>query len=187
MRIPWNEYFMLLAKLVSLRSTCLRRQVGAVIVKDRRVLATGYNGQLPGRWHCDDNVRCWEKCPTKECIDLGVCPFDWPVEPECLKTVKGDARYCRAVHAEANAILQAAKLGIPLGGATIYCTLKPCPDCIKSIASAGIKRVVYGSDYYHDSPELWNFWKTESGLEFEELRISDMALDFVRKVLTNKE
>lgn len=165
MRIPWDDYFMLIAKLVSTRSTCLKRRVGAVIVRDKRILATGYNGQLPGEHHCN------EPDPSSG------------APPMCEKEIQGDRRYCRAVHAEANAILQAAKQGISLEGADLYCTLKPCPDCIKLIASVGIETVYYETDYYHDDPELWQFWKIESGLEFVELKVSDEALALAQEVL----
>ena len=137
MRIPWDEYFMLIAKLVSTRSTCLKRRVGAVIVKDKRILATGYNGQLSGLEHCDD-------------------------AGECFKDFHENPAFCRAVHAEANAILQSAKQGISLKGADLYCTLKPCADCLKMIASVGIRRVLYEMPYYIEEPELDRFWHQEA-------------------------
>lgn len=168
-RILQDEYFMLIAKLVSLRSTCLKRRVGAVIVKDKRILTTGYNGQLPGQTNCR-KVTFYKKTPTS--FKIG-----------CSKEIYGDYRYCRAVHAEANAILQAAKMGISLNGAVLYCTLKPCPECIKMITSVGIKRVYYELDYYHNDPDLWQFWEDESGLEFVELKVSEEALALAKSVL----
>ena len=188
MRIPWDDYFMLIAKLVSTRSTCLKRRVGAVIVKDKRILATGYNGQLPEVPHCGEHP-C-DKCPSDYiCSDYDLqyisCAFhvfgDRPIP--CWKEQKGNRRYCRAIHAEANAILQAAKMGISLKGTVLYCTLKPCSDCIKMIASVGIKRVYYELDYYHDDPDLWRFWEAESGLEFVELKVSDEALALAQEAL----
>lgn len=170
MRIPWDEYFMLIAKLVSIRSTCLKRRVGAVIVRDKRILTTGYNGQLPRQRHCGD-VLFYRKTPTS-------------FKANCSKEIYNDRCYCRAVHAEANAILQAAKMGISLEGAVLYCTLKPCPDCIKLIGSVGIKRVYYEMDYYHDDPDLWRFWRSEAkDVEFVELKISEKALALAKSVL----
>jgi len=191
MRIPWDEYFMMIARLVSTRSTCLRRQVGAVIVRGKRILATGYNGQLPGLWHCSEETQCYYGCPTRECEESRACPYV-PAYREkfrkvgCCKQVKGDARYCRAVHAEANAICQAAAMGIPLNGAVIYSTTKPCPECIKLIASVGIKRVYYEEDYYQDDPELWRFWASEAGktgIDFVRLVVTPEALKLARAVL----
>jgi len=188
MRIPWDEYFMLIAKLVSTRSTCLKRRVGAVIVRDKRILATGYNGQLPGQVHCGEHP-C-DRCKFEyECSHHNVRPVPCDLDRfgnkpvKCWKDAKNDRRFCRAVHAEANAILQAAKMGISLEGAELYCTLKPCPDCIKLIAQVGIERVYYELDYYHDDPDLWRFWEAESGLEFIELKVSDEALAMAKSVL----
>ena len=160
MRISWEEYFMLIAKLVSTRSTCLKRQVGAVIVRDKRILTTGYNGQLPGQRHCKE-----------------------PGFVRCNKDFWDDHRFCRAIHAEANAIIQAAKMGISLEGAELYTTLKPCPDCIKLIASVGINTVYYEMDYYYDNPDLWRFWKVESDLKFVKLKVSDKALNLAKSAL----
>lgn len=125
-RPTWDEYFMLLAKLASTRSTCLAFPVGAVIVKDRRVLATGYNGAPPGSVHCTTQGYCYEGLST--CIDSSSLPS-------------------RSVHAEANAIAQAARHGISTQGASIYVTLEPCIACLKLIISAGIKEVYYETDF----------------------------------------
>ena len=121
-----DEYFMEIAKVVAKRSTCLRQKVGAVIVKDKRILATGYNGAPSGLPHCDE-VGCMRQklgVPSGERQEL-----------------------CRGVHAEQNAIIQAAKFGISVDGATLYSTHCPCIVCAKIIINAGIKRVVYGRDY----------------------------------------
>lgn len=125
-RPTWDEYFMLMAKLASTRSTCLAFPVGAVIVKDRQVLATGYNGSPSGSAHCTTQGFCYE--------GLSSC--------DASKTLPS-----RAVHAEANAIAQAARHGIATQGATIYVTLEPCIACLKLIISAGIKEVFYETNF----------------------------------------
>ncbi|AFZ54356.1 dCMP deaminase family protein [Cyanobacterium aponinum UTEX 3222] len=125
-RPTWDEYFMLMAKLASTRSTCLAFPVGAVIVKDRQVLATGYNGSPSGSAHCTAQGYCYE--------GLSSC--------DASKTLPS-----RAVHAEANAIAQAARHGIATQGATIYVTLEPCIACLKLIISAGIREVFYETNF----------------------------------------
>ena len=117
-RKNWDEYFMEIAKVVATRATCDRKHVGAVITRDRNILATGYNGSLPGQHHCDDVGHLME-----------------------------DGHCVRTNHAEANAICQAAKNGVRLEGATIYVTASPCWPCFKLIASTGIKRIVFGELY----------------------------------------
>lgn len=119
-RPSWDEYFTEMAKLVAKRSTCLRRKVGAVLVKDKRILATGYNGAPSGLAHC---------------IDIGCLR-------EKLNIPSGERHeLCRALHAEQNAILQAAQYGISVKGATLYNTNQPCAICAKMIINAGIKEV----------------------------------------------
>lgn len=125
-RPTWDEYFMLMAKLAATRSTCLAFPVGAVIVKNRQVLATGYNGSPSGTIHCTAQGFCYE--------GLSSC--------DASKTLPS-----RAVHAEANAIAQAARHGIATNGATIYVTLEPCIACLKLIISAGIKEVFYETNF----------------------------------------
>ena len=126
MRPSWDDYFIEIATVVSQRSTCLRRQVGAVIVKDKRMIATGYNGAASGAAHCE----------MTGCIrqQMGI---------------KSGERQelCAAIHAEQNAIIQAAKYGVSIEGATLYCTHQPCAICAKMIVNAGIKRVVFKGDY----------------------------------------
>lgn len=117
-RPSWDEYFMEIARLVATRATCPRRSVGAVIVLDKRILATGYNGAPTGLAHCTE-VGCY--------IVAGHC--------------------IRALHAEQNAILQAALNGVSTRGATIYVTHQPCNHCAKMIINAGIQRVVFEGDY----------------------------------------
>jgi dCMP deaminase len=125
-RPTWDEYFLMLAKLAATRSTCLAFPVGAVIVKDRQVLATGYNGSPSGSAHCTAQGQCYP--------GLSSCDAN-KVMPS------------RAVHAEANAIAQAAKHGISTEGASIYVTLEPCLSCLKLIISAGINEVFYETPF----------------------------------------
>jgi dCMP deaminase len=125
-RPTWDEYFLDIARLVATRSTCLRRQVGAVLVKDKRILATGYNGPPSGLPHCLD-VGCLRErmgIPSGERHEL-----------------------CRGLHAEQNAILQAAFHGISIKGATLYCTHHPCIICSKMLINAGISKIVYLEGY----------------------------------------
>lgn len=126
-RLSWDEYFMEMAELTAKRSTCLRRQVGAVIVKDRHIIATGYNGAPRGLKHCDEKGGCLRQ-------QLGV-PSGQRHE------------LCRALHAEQNAIIQAATLGQSIEDGTIYVTHQPCVICAKMIINAGIKRIVVREAY----------------------------------------
>ncbi len=126
-RPSWDEYFMEITKLVASRATCLRRKVGAIIVKDRHILSTGYNGPPKGVKHCDELGGCLRdklNIPSGERMELS-----------------------RAVHAEQNAIIQAAKLGINIEGADMYVTNQPCFICAKMIINAGIKRIVFDEPY----------------------------------------
>ena len=126
-RKSWDEYFMEIAEIVKTRSTCLRRQVGAVIVKDNRIITTGYNGAPSGLRHC---------------TEIGGC------ERARLNIPSGQRHeLCRALHAEQNAIIQAAKIGVSTEGATIYITLQPCVICAKMLVNAGIKRIVFKGEY----------------------------------------
>ena len=129
-RPNWDEYFMEVAKLTATRSTCLRRQVGAVIVKDRHIIATGYNGAPRGRSPCDERGGCLRQ-------ELGV-PSGQRHE------------LCRALHAEQNAIIQAATLGQSIEGGTIYITHQPCAICSKMIINSGINRIVVNEGYPDD-------------------------------------
>lgn len=126
-RPNWDEYFMGMAELTAERSTCLRRHVGAVIVKDKHIVATGYNGAPRGLSHCGD---------------LGGCLR------EKLGVPSGERHeLCRALHAEQNAIIQAATLGISIEGASIYITHQPCVICAKMIINAGIDKIVVKEGY----------------------------------------
>ena len=123
-RQSWDEYFLSLAAAAATRSTCLHRQVGCVMVRDKRILCTGYNGSPSGAPHCLDVGCAREGIPSGERLDL-----------------------CRAVHAEANAMAQAAMHGIALKGATAYVTIRPCANCMRLLIQAGVERVVFGEGY----------------------------------------
>jgi dCMP deaminase len=125
-RPSWPEYFMSIAKLVATRSTCLRRAVGAVLVKDKRILATGYNGVPTGIRHCED-IGC-----LREALDVK------PGEKHEL---------CRGLHAEQNVIIQAAYYGVMTQGTTLYSTHKPCIICSKMVINAGVKKIIYLNGY----------------------------------------
>ncbi len=125
-RPSWDEYFLEMSKLVAKRSTCLRRSVGAVLVKDKRILATGYNGAPRG---------------LKHCIDMGCMR-------EKLKIPSGERHeLCRALHAEQNALIQASLYGISAAGSTLYATNQPCVICAKMLINAGIKEIVISAGY----------------------------------------
>ena len=119
-RADWNQYFMNIARVVSTRSTCDRKHVGAVIVREKTLLSTGYNGSIRGMPHCDDVGHMME-------------------ENHCVATI----------HAEMNAIIQAARNGVRLEGSDIYVTASPCWNCFKALANAGIRSVYYG-EFYRD-------------------------------------
>ena len=128
----WDKRFMELCKAVATWSSCYRdnRQIGAVITKNKRILTTGYNGAPSG---------------IKSCVEKGSCLRDELGIPSGTK-----AEICYGVHAEQNAIIQAARMGINIEGATLYCTHKPCSICAKMIINAGIVRVVFENDYPDD-------------------------------------
>jgi dCMP deaminase len=128
-RPSWNQYFSSITRMVATRSTCLRRHVGAILVKEKRILSTGYNGAPAG---------------LKHCIEVG-----------CLREEAGipsGTRHelCRALHAEQNAIVQSAYHGISIAGSTLYCTNKPCVICSKMLINAGIQRIFYDEGYDDD-------------------------------------
>ncbi|EFK05596.1 cytidine and deoxycytidylate deaminase zinc-binding region [delta proteobacterium NaphS2] len=140
-RPSWNEYFASITRMVATRSTCLRRHVGAILVKEKRILATGYNGAPAGLKHC--------------------------VEVGCLRengSIPSGTRHelCRALHAEQNAIVQAARYGISIAGSTLYCTNKPCIICSKMLINAGIKRIYFDQGY---DDELADAILDEAGIE----------------------
>ena len=129
-RPTWDEYFMEMAELTAKRSTCMRRHVGAVIVKDRHAIATGYNGAPRGIMHCEERGGCIRQqlnVPSGQRHEL-----------------------CMALHAEQNAIIQAATLGQSIEGGTIYITHQPCAICSKMIINSGINRIVVNEGYPDD-------------------------------------
>jgi dCMP deaminase len=125
-RPSWDEYFFEIARIVAKRSTCLRRQVGAILVKDKRILATGYNGAPSNVSHCTDVgcIRESRKVPSGERHEL-----------------------CRGIHAEQNLIIQSAFHGISIADSILYCTNFPCSICAKMLINAGIKKIFYLEGY----------------------------------------
>ncbi len=136
-RASWDDYFMNIAREVSTRSTCDRKFVGAVIVRDKSILATGYNGSIRGLPHCDEEGHLME-----------------------------DGHCVRTVHAEANAIVQAARNGARIDGSTIYVTASPCWGCFRLIANGGIQRIAFG-EFYRD-PRIFEF-STRLGIELVDM------------------
>ena len=125
-RPSWDEYFMDITRRVATRSTCLRRAVGAILVHDKRIIASGYNGGPSGLAHC---------------LDIG-----------CLREKLGipsgqQHELCRGIHAEQNAIIQAARYGVSIEGSVLYCTTQPCMQCTKMLINAGITEIVYAEGY----------------------------------------
>lgn len=150
-RPSWDTYFMDISCLVAKRSTCIRRAVGAIVVKDRRILATGYNGAPSNIRHCSD-VGCLRDqlgVPSGERHEL-----------------------CRGIHAEQNAIIQAAYHGVSINGASLFCTNLPCSICAKMIINAGILRIVYLSGYADD---LSRQMLAEAGVELVKLESSERS------------
>lgn len=131
-RPSWDEYYMEVMEAISKRSTCDRGRSGCVIVKNNQILATGYVGSAAGDVHCDDKGHDFQKR----------IHADGTVSEHCVRTV----------HAEQNAICQAAKNGISIDGATVYCRMTPCPVCAKMLINTGIKRIIC-QRRYHDSKE----------------------------------
>ena len=123
-RPSWHKYFSDLTSVIATRGTCDRKQVGAIIVKDRRILATGYNGSIQDTDHCDDVGHLME---NNHCV--------------------------RTIHAEVNAIAQCAKYGISCNGATLYCNTLPCWNCFKTIVNAGIEAIYYTSSYNSENKD----------------------------------
>lgn len=152
-RPNWDEYFLMMAKLAATRSTCLAFPVGAVIVKDRQILATGYNGSPSGSVHCTAQGFCYPGLSS--CDASKILPS-------------------RAVHAEANAIAQAAKHGISTGGASIYVTLEPCIYCLKLVISAGIREVFYETVFNSgEKAALRDSFVSEGLVELKQIQLSE--------------
>ncbi len=150
-RPSWETYFMDITALVARRTTCLRRAVGAVIVKDKRILSTGYNGAPSGIRHCAE-VGCLR---------------------EQLKVESGMRHeLCRGIHAEQNAIIQAAYHGVSVKGASLFCTNQPCSICAKMIVNAGIVAIYYRSGY---ADELARTMLSEAGIPMIQVAESEAA------------
>ena len=128
-RPSYDEYFMEMAHVVAKRSTCLRRKVGAILVKDKHILSTGYNGAPKGLLHCCQTgcIRADQNIPSGERHEL-----------------------CRGLHAEQNAIIQAAVFGVSIKGSVLYCTYTPCVVCVKMLINAGVTEIIYAGDYPDD-------------------------------------
>ena len=145
-RPSWPEYFMAITRLVAKRSTCLRRSVGAILVKEKRILATGYNGAPAGVRHCEE---------------VGCLRENSSIPPGTRREL------CRGLHTEQNVIIQAAYRGISIRDASLYCTNKPCVICSKMIINAGIKKIYYEEGYDDAlSDQLFG----EAGLELVRLQ-----------------
>ncbi len=145
-RISWNQYFMAQSHLLSLRSTCTRLMVGATIVRDKRIIAGGYNGSVSGSVHCID-----EGC--------------YVVDGHCVRTI----------HAEANALLQCAKFGVPTENADIYVTHFPCLQCCKQLIQAGINTVYYAEDYHNNDYAIELF--AEAGVITKKVELDYLTVD----------
>lgn len=147
MRPSWDEYFLEIAQVVAKRSTCLRRKVGAILVKDKRILATGYNGSPQGLAHCEETGCIREK----------------------LEIPRGERHeLCRGLHAEQNAIIQAAVHGTKISGAVLYCTTFPCVLCAKMLVNAGITKIYYLGGY---PDELSKLILEEANVEIIQLKV----------------
>jgi len=155
-RPSWDQYFMKIAMLVSERSTCLRHHVGAVIVKNKRILTTGYNGAASG---------------VKDCLKLG-CLRDQQNIPSGQQH-----EICRAIHAEQNAIIQAGKLGVNIDNSVIYCTHSPCIICAKMIVNAGIKKF-YTYNQYPDTGGVIDLFN-QAGVEIIKLKRPDTSIHYL--------
>lgn len=163
-RISWDQYFMAQSHLLALRSTCERLAVGATIVRDKRIIAGGYNGSVSGSVHCID-----EGC--------------YVIDGHCVRTI----------HAEMNALLQCAKFGVPTEGAEVYVTHFPCIHCCKALIQAGIKKVYYAKDYKNHPYAEELFKETNvyvEKVELEELVVdtkSQEKLEYINDLINHLE
>jgi len=145
-RPSYDEYFMEMAHVISKRSTCLRRKVGAILVKDKHILSTGYNGAPKGLKHCSE-VGCLR---------------------EKLNVPSGERHeLCRGLHAEQNVIIQAAVFGTSIRDSTLYCTNTPCVVCVKMLINAGVKEIIFSGDYPDD---LAKKMLIESGIKIKKFK-----------------
>jgi len=142
-RPSWDEYFLKMCRLIAARSTCLRRSVGAALVREKRILATGYNGAPAGLPHCEE-VGCRRE-------ELGIASGE-------------RQELCRGLHAEQNAIIQGALHGVSVRDSILYCTTQPCVICAKMLINAGVKRIVYEGEY---ADELAREMLLEAGVALE--------------------
>ncbi|MFH1840128.1 MAG: cytidine/deoxycytidylate deaminase family protein [Nanoarchaeota archaeon] len=149
MRPSFDEIFMKMTLLIRERSTCIVRKTGAVLVKNNKVLAVGYNGSPAGTKHCTDHGICKRR-------EAGLDPGEYRDE------------LCRVVHAEENVLLQAAKFGVSTDGATVYCYYFPCTMCSKSMINAGIKEIVFAEDYPN---ELAKELLQEAGVKVRQFKV----------------
>lgn len=154
-RISWDQYFMAQAHIAALRSTCTRLMVGAVIVRENRIIASGYNGSVKDSTHCID-----EGCNI--------------VDGHCVRTV----------HAEANALLQCAKFGVPTNGTEMYVTHYPCLFCCKQIIQAGVEKVYYANDYKNNELAIELF--KESNVRTEKIELRDLKIELLPTELDKK-
>ena len=163
-RISWDQYFMAQSHLLALRSTCTRLMVGATIVRDKRIIAGGYNGSVSGGVHC---------------IDDGC----YVIDGHCVRTI----------HAEANALLQCAKFGVPTENAEIYVTHFPCLQCCKQIIQSGIKKVYYAEDYRNHEYAVQLF--KETNVDVKKVELTELSVipnheqqsDYVQSLLQKME
>lgn len=184
-RPDWNEYFMAVAEVVALRSTCYNRKVGSVIVRDKRIVASGYNGAAAGNTSCFELNYCERK---QRKADEPLIPEEHAGKYETDEFVMSrldelgkhrSQRFCRAMHSEANAINQAARQGIPIEGADMYVTLEPCENCTKQIISSQLNHVYIGRPYRDsdkfdsDLSQSLTAAMLQSNTSFEFLHVSD--------------
>ncbi|MBB6454340.1 dCMP deaminase [Salirhabdus euzebyi] len=153
-RISWNQYFMAQSHLLALRSTCERLKVGATIVRDKRIIAGGYNGSVSGSVHC---------------IDSGC----YVIDGHCVRTI----------HAEINALLQCAKFGVATEGAEVYVTHFPCLNCCKALIQSGIKSVYYAEDYKNHPYAIELFKEAGVHVEYVELEYLQVDIKAKEKIL----
>ena len=157
-RPSYEEYFMEMAHVVAKRSTCLRRQVGAIIVKDKHILSTGYNGAPKGLKHCSEIgcLRAEHDVPSGERHEI-----------------------CRGLHAEQNAIIQAAVFGISIKESVLYCTNTPCVVCVKMLINAGVGEIIYTGDYPDD---LAKKMLSESNIKLRKFKNTSPDVEKMRKI-----
>jgi len=158
-RPSWDETFIDVMRVFSRRATCDRGRSAALIVKNKRIISTGYVGSPPGLEHCDEAGHLMEKRYNA----------DGTVSEHCIRTT----------HAEMNALAQAARYGVSVEGATLYCRMTPCRDCAKMLISAGIKKVIAQRKYHQGS--LTEKWFKQAGVEF--VALHDETLEYERQTL----